>query len=75
MRRVALDARCDISLILYLPSSDGRLGEIVSVCDDGNDDLMGALPLDEGILRGLELLVGLEYELEAEPSDALGLPA
>lgn len=45
-----------------MPSSEGRRGDIRS----GGDNITGALPFDEEGITGLELLIGLEYELEVE---------
>ena len=45
-----------------IPSSDGRRGDILS----GVDDVTEALPFDEEGVERLELLIGLEFELEVE---------
>ena len=45
-----------------MPSREGRRGDIRS----GGDEDTEALPFDEEGPDGLELLIGLEYELDVE---------
>lgn len=45
-----------------VPSSEGLRGAILSGCAE----VTAALPFEEDGVEGLELLIGLEYELEVE---------